>query len=377
MSHESDRPDSRENGRVTRSLSFAADGSRRAPRDGGRRTLGAGLATLAFLGLAPVALAHGGVVPAVPPDALNLALGWSGDPLVWLPAIVALLLWRTGVRRVNRAHPANPVPRSRTWWWVAGVATVVVALDSGIGRYDTALFSVHMAQHLMLTLVAPPMLLLAGPITLLLRASSPETRRRWIFPVLHSRLVRVLAFPVVAWVLFAVVMWASHFSALFDLSLENEWIHRFEHALFLFAALLFWWPAVGRDPSPWRMEPPVRVLYVGLQMPQNTFLALAIYLATAPLYHHYATTIRGWGQTPLEDQQLAGGIMWLGGDLAFLTAVVLLVLAWMRHEERRTVGEDRRLEADRAAIREREGRLATRLAAEAGEPTTSGAGPRD
>ncbi len=268
-----------------------------------------GLAPPVVLGLcaAPAVLAHGGVVPTVPPDPGNLLLGWSGDPLVWLPAIVALILWRTGVRRVNRAHPGNPVPPARTWAWVAGVLAVLFALDSGIERYDTTLFWVHMVQHMLLTLVAPILLLYAGPITLLLRASSAETRRRWIFPFLHSRVVRFLSFPVVSWLLFAVVMWASHFSPLFDAALEDEWIHRLEHALFLGSALLFWWPVVGPDPSPWRMKPAAKVLYVGLQMPQNTFLALAIYMSTIPLYQHYVTTGRTWGPTPLEDQQMAGG----------------------------------------------------------------------
>ena len=141
--------------------------------------------------------------------------------------------------------------------------------------------------------------------------------------------------------------------------------------MFLTAALLFWWPVVGPDPSPWRMTPSVKVLYVGLQMPQNTFLALAIYLSSVPLYAHYVTTIRPWGPTPLEDQQTAGGIMWLGGDFAFLTMVILLVFAWMRHEEKRTVGEERRLEGERAAIREREVALAARLASERGDGSQS------
>jgi putative copper resistance protein D len=115
------------------------------------------------------------------------------------------------------------------------------------------------------------------------------------------------------------------------------------------------------------MTPAVKVLYVGLQMPQNTFLALAIYMASVPLYQHYVTTPRAWGPNPLEDQQIAGGIMWLGGDLVFLTRVILLVLAWRRHEHRRAVGEDRRLEGERAAIREREIALAARRAAESGD----------
>lgn len=336
------------------------------------------LAVLAVPGLAlvavPRALAHGGSTPPVPPDAANLLLAWSGDPLVWLPAIVALLLWWLGVRKVNALHPANPVPRRRTVAWVAGVLAVLLALDSGIERYDTTLFSVHMLQHMLLTLVAPILLLSAGPITMLLRASSPVTRKRWIFPLLHSRVVRFLSFPVVSWLLFAGVMWASHFSPLFDASLENEWIHRLEHGLFLGSALLFWWPVVGPDPSPWRMKPAAKVLYVGLQMPQNTFLALAIYMSSFPLYNHYVTTIRAWGPTPLEDQQIAGGIMWLGGDFVFLAMVILLVLAWMRDDERRTAGEDRRLAGEEAAIRERAARLAARKAAEGRIPGGPGSG---
>ncbi len=309
-------------------------------------------------------LAHGGLVPAAAPDAASLLLGWSGDPLVWLPAITALVLWWIGIRRVNAAHPTNPVPRSRTVSWTLGVIAILFALDSGIEHYDTTLFSVHMIQHMLLTLVAPPLLLHAGPITLLLRASSAETRRRWIFPFLHARVIKVLAFPMVAWVLFAGVMWISHFSPLFDAALENVWIHRLEHALYLSSALLFWWPVIGPDPSPWPLGPAARVLYVGLQMPQNTFLALAVYASPVPLYAHYLTTGRTWGPTPLEDQQMAGAIMWVGGDMCFLAMVAVLMFLWMRDDERRTVGEDRRLAAEEAAIRERAVALASRRAAE-------------
>lgn len=320
-------------------------------------------AIAAALGLAGPVLAHGGVVPDSAPDLAFFLLGWSGDPLVWLPAIAALVLWWIGIRRVNAAHPANPVPRVRTLSWTLGVVAILFALDSGIERYDTTLFWVHMIQHLLLTMVAPPLLLLAGPITLLLRASSAETRRRWVFPFLHARVIKALSFPVVAWILFAGIMWVSHFSPLFDAALENEWIHRLEHALFLGSALLFWWPTIGPDPSPWPLRPAARVLYVGLQMPQNTFLALAIYMSSVPLYAHYLSTGRTWGPSPLEDQQMAGAIMWVGGDMAFLAMVILLVAAWMRDDERRTVGEDRRLAAEEGAIRERADRLAARRAA--------------
>jgi cytochrome c oxidase assembly factor CtaG len=325
--------------------------------------------------LAPVALAHGGGVPPEP-GPLSFLLDWSFDPTVWLPALAAVLVWRAGVIRVNRAHPDTPVPRRRTVAWLLGVASIVAALDSGIGLYDTTLFWDHMIQHLLLTMIAAPLLLYAGPITLLLRAASGETRRRWILPFLHARAVRFLAFPLVSWLLFTGVMWGSHFSPLFDIALRNDLVHRAEHALFLASALLFWWPVVGPDPSPWRLRPGARVLYVGLQMPQNTFLALAISMATAPLYPRYVAVARAWGPTPLADQQIAGSIMWLGGDMMFLTTVILLVYAWMKADERLRAGEERRLGGARAAIAEREARLAARLAAEAAVrgPESSGRG---
>ncbi len=323
-------------------------------------------ALAAAAALAPAVLAHGAVAPTAPTLA-DFVFGWRFDPTIWLPAIVALLLWRSGAARANRNHPANPVARRRTWLWTAGVLVVVAALDSGIEHYDTALFSVHMVQHMLLTLIAPPLLLLAGPITLVLQASSATTRQRWVLPLLHARIVRAISHPVVAWLVFAAVMWGTHFSPLFDASLENVWIHRAEHGLFITAALLFWWPAVGTDPSPWRLGAAVRPLYIGLQMPQNTFLAVAIYAADAPLYAHYVSNIRAWGPTPLEDQQLAGGIMWMGGDIVFIVAVILLVAAWMRDEQRRAPAEDKRVEPERAAINERAARLAQRKAAEASD----------
>jgi cytochrome c oxidase assembly factor CtaG len=313
---------------------------------------------LAVFAVGPVT-AHG-VAPVGPPDLLTFLLEWSVEPLVALPLVVFAVVWRTAVQRVNRAHPTNPVPRLRSVAFYGGLAAIAVALMSGIERYDTVLFSVHMVQHILLTLVAAPLLALSGPITLLLRLAASDVRKRRILPILHSRIVRAVSFPVVAWVLFAGVMWGTHFSPVFDAALENPLVHDLEHVVYLTAAVLFWWPAVGVDPSPWRMSHPVRALYVFLQMPQNTFLAVAVLGASAPLYRHYATLVRDWGPTPLSDQQTAGGIMWLVGDAIFLGAILLLVAAWMRHEERMTAQSDRRADAALAAIRDREARLAER-----------------
>jgi cytochrome c oxidase assembly factor CtaG len=325
--------------------------------------LGAGLA---WCLLAVPAAAHG-PAPATAPDARALLLGWTFEPLPTLGIIAALAWWWWAVRRVNAAHPANPVALRRTAAFVAGMAALAFALLSGIDRYDTTLFSIHMVQHVLLTLVAAPLIALSGPITLVLRVASPTTRRRLILPILHARLMRALTFPAVTWVIFAAVMWTSHFSPLFDAALEDPLIHDLEHAAFLAAALLFWWPALGVDPAPWRMSHPVRALYVFLQMSQNTLLAVVLVNATTVLYPHYATVERAWGPTPFEDQQMAAAFMWVAGDLLFLTATLGILVGWSRAEARDTARADRRAAVELAQIRIREGRLAARHARERGE----------
>jgi putative membrane protein len=301
----------------------------------------------AWLGLPAAAAAHGYAPP--PESWISLLLTWQLEAHVLLPLLAALLLYRWAFNKVNAAHPNNPMPRWRAWSWYGGLFALLIALASPIAVYDTTLFSVHMVQHLLLVMVAAPLLVLAAPITLTLRVSSPETRKRIILPILHSRPVRFISFPVVTWVLFAGVMWASHFSPLFDASLDNEPIHVFEHFLYLATALLFWWPVVGADPSPWRLPHPARLGYLFLGMPQSSFLGLAIITAPAALYAHYETLDRSWGPTPLVDQQIAGAIMWLGGDMMFLIALLLALWVWLRAEE----AEGRRIDAqlDREAAR--------------------------
>lgn len=319
-------------------------------------TLLAGLGLI--VGTGPVA-AHG-EVPAEAPTVANLLLGWSFPALPTLGILVALAWWTWAVGRVNAGHPATPVPRRRSVAFGGGMLALALALASGIERYDTTLFSVHMVQHLLLTMVAPPLIALSAPITLLLRLAAPSTRQRVILPVLHSRVLRAVTFPVVAWVLFAGTMWVTHFSPLFDAALEDPLAHDVEHGLFLGASLLFWWPAVSADPSPWRMSHPVRAVYVFLQMPQNTFLAVILLSAQVPLYQHYATLEVAWRSSAIDDQRLAAGLMWVGGDVLFLLAVAAIVYGWMRAEEAATERSDRRADAELAAIRAREAALAER-----------------
>ena len=308
-------------------------------------TFGAALCGALFLFVAPV-LAHG--VAPVPSSGIDVLLAWSLEAHVLLPLFATALVYRWAAGVVRRTHPDNPVPRYRVWSWYLGLLVILIALESPIGTYDTTLFADHMVQHLLLVMVAAPLLAIGAPITLLLRVASPEWRQRVWLPILHSRLLRVVAFPVVSWSLFAAVMWASHFSSLFDAALDNDYIHLAEHALFLGSALLFWWPVVGADPSPWRLPHPARVAYLFLGMPQSSFLGLAIFSAPEPLYAHYVTLERSWGPSPLVDQQWAGGFMWAGGDAFFLVAMVLALWVWLRAEERAGRLADERLDRDEA-----------------------------
>jgi putative membrane protein len=165
--------------------------------------------------------------------------------------------------------------------------------------------------------------------------------------VLHSRVVALISFPVITWVVFAAVNWGWHFSAFYNEALENVWLHHLQHATFMAAALLFWWPVIAADPTRWRLAHPVRLLYLFLALPQSSFLGVALYSAGEPLYEHYVTNVRGWGPTPLDDQRLGGVIMWVVGDMIFLAAMVVLVAAWMRHEDRRTKRLDAQLAQER------------------------------
>ena len=300
------------------------------------------------LGLAPAtALAHG--APSGRPTVGNLLTAWEFDPLVIIPLVVAGWAYVSAVRSVNAAHPRSKVPAGRVAYFLCGIGAAAVALMSPIARYDTDLFSVHMIQHMLLIFVAAPFLLMGAPITLLLRVSTPRFRKRVVLPVLHSGAVRALSFPVFTWGLLMAVLWATHFSSLFDIALENVWWHRFEHLTYVTAAFLFWWPVLGADPSPWRMNHPVRLLYVFLQMPQNSFLSVSIANATSVIFPHYASVSRSWGPSPLADQEWAGYIMWVIGDMAFLVVLGALAVGWVRHEDREARRGDRARAREKAA----------------------------
>jgi putative copper resistance protein D len=216
-----------------------------------------------------------------------------------------------------------------------------VAASGPPAVYDGSLFWAHMVQHLLVTLVAAPLLAFSAPVSLALLAGGPSVREP-LLRVVHSRAVRTLTHPVVAWIAFGLVMWATHYSALYDAALENELVHAGEHALYLGVALSFWAPVAGLDPTR-RVARPVRVAYLLAAIPVQSFLGLAVYSADTPLYEHYATTERSWGPAPFEDQRLAGAVMWIGGDVVLLAWTGVAAAAWLRAEGREGDRSDRRL----------------------------------
>ncbi len=272
-------------------------------------------------------------VPAAP-DFPGVLAGWTFEPVTVAALATAAVAYGQACRTVRSLTPGHPVPGWRRWAFFGGLATLAVALLSPVDVYAGALLSVHMVQHVLLTLVAAPLILLGQPGTLALRVVSPERRRRWL-KAGRGRTARLLSAPLLAWTVFAATGWVVHFSPLFDAALRSTPVHAAEHALFLATALLFWWPVIGGHPGRRPLAHPARLLYLGVAMPQNTFLALAVLGADRVLYAHYAAP-RPWGPSPLADQRRGAGLMWVAGDLLLLVSILLVAAAWARHEARAT-----------------------------------------
>jgi cytochrome c oxidase assembly factor CtaG len=318
----------------------------------GRRVVAAGALALAGLtvpgaGMAMAGPAPGSQVPAPTPG--RLLLSWSFHPLVTVGLLAAAVAYLQARRRLVAGGVVWPA--RRTAYFLSGIAALALALLSPIEAYDTVLFSVHVAQHMLLTMVAAPLLALGAPVTLALRVAKGRTRRR-MTRVLHSPPLRVLGHPLVAWVLFTLTLYGLYFSPIFDLTLRQPLVHDLVHLHFLAAGLLFWWPVVGLDPSRWRLPHIARLLFVFLMVPFHAFLGVAIMNSGRVLAPTLESFQRTWGPTPLADQQVGGAILWGAGDLIALAAVLGVLISWASYEEKVVaVREDRHLARERAAGR--------------------------
>jgi putative copper resistance protein D len=233
----------------------------------------------------------------------------------------------------------------------AGQGSILVATCSSLGTYDDTLLSVHMAQHMVLSMVAPLFMALGAPVTLALRTLGP-TPRRVLLTGLHSRVAKVLTFPPVTFGLFVLTPWVLYFSGLYPATLRSDPLHDLMHLHFIVVGCLFFWPLVGLDPVPGRVSYPLRMLTMFATLPFHAFLGVTIMsMSTLIAGGYYPGLHRHWPPTPIRDQTVAGGILWGSGDIVGLVIFLVLFVQWVRESQREAVRVDRRLDREEAERR--------------------------
>lgn len=258
------------------------------------------------------------------PDRIWFA--WNFDALILFSIAALAYLYGRGARTLWRI--AGRGRGVRTWQPAAlgaGVFTLFVALVSPVDALGGALFSAHMVQHLLLITIAAPLLAAANPLLALVWAWPLRTRRafRRLRPLLHF--VRVDASLPVAFALHSLSLWLWHLPLLYEAALANGALHALEHLALFGTGVLFWsaawasWPRVG--PS---------ILYVFAIAAQCTALGALMTFSAQPWYSVYASTTRGWGLSPLDDQVLAGVLMWVPAGFVYLALALILFGIWLR-----------------------------------------------
>ena len=289
-------------------------------------------------------LAHVGSHDELPPlTAARLLTEWEPSLLPLAGALVTGGLYLWGVHRL-RAR-GDRWSRWRTIFFVGlGLGFFLLATTSGLAVYDTTLLWVHMVQHMVLGMIVPIFLALGAPITLALR-TLPRGGRQRLLAVLHSRVAKVLTFPVVAGVLFVVNPFALYLTGWYEATLRNPWLHELNHVHFVVVGCLWFWTILGIDPLPNRMPYPLRLVAVFATMPFHAFLGIAIMGSSTLIARDwYADVGRTWGPTLERDQEIAGGLLWASGDLVALLVLGALFVQWAKASEREAVREDRRLD---------------------------------
>jgi putative copper resistance protein D len=299
----------------------------------------------ALLTVVPVLPLHGGHY--LPRFTLGRVFtDWELSPVLAVLTLAAVCLYALGVRVLHGRGVGWPVSRSVAFG--VGIASFVLATQSGLATYDTTLLSVHMVQHMILSMVVPLAVALSAPVTLALR-TLPTRPRRWLLAVLHSRLGRVLTFPPLTLTLYIVSPWALYFSRWYDASLAHPWVHEAMHVHLVVVGSLFFWPLVGLDPVPGRVAYPFRMLLILLTLPFHAFLGVTIMSQTDLIGHDWYPELHegamaAWLPDPAADQHLAGGLLWSSGDLVGVLLAGVLFVQWVRSSMREGAREDRRLD---------------------------------
>ena len=253
---------------------------------------------------------------------------WNSDPSVVLGigALSALYFLAAGRWRARLGGPPAP-DRRRLWLFAAAMATLILALMSPIETLaDTRSFMVHVFQHMLLTLVFPPLLIAATP---------PWMLRPLLRPARVMALARVLTRPLPAYLGFNVVFAVAHVPVVFNLVQASEARHAVEHLLFIATAVLMWWPILSPLPELPRLPYPGQLLYLFVQtLVGGVLIGALVTLSPRPVYDLYASGPGPWGWSPLVDQQAGGLLMWVGGGSYFLAALAVVFFRWAAADAR-------------------------------------------
>lgn len=292
-------------------------------------------------------------MPMAPPT-LERLLAWHPQPLPVEPAacLLALTVYGLAVWRLRRRGDRWPL--TRTLLWIAGVISVALVTCTGVGGYGMELFSVHMVQHMVLSMLTPILLLLGAPITLALRALPAAGRgrtgpREVITWFLHSRLARVLSSPLFTLPLFIASLYGLYFTPLFDLAMGSWLGHEWMLAHFLVTGLLFFWPIMGVDPAPRRPSYVLRMLELFMGMPFHAFFGIAVMMSSTVIAGFFAHPPPAWHLSPLGDQNTGGGIAWAFSEIPTLLVLLALLAQWAATDRRTAARTDRQADRDHDA----------------------------
>jgi cytochrome c oxidase assembly factor CtaG len=288
---------------------------------------------------------------AIPPAPTlrDVVLSWQWSPA----AAVGLLLLAGGYlalcRAVARDHPRNPWPAVRTYSFLTGLAVVAAATQSAAEVYDGTLLSAHMVQHVLLIMVAPPLLVYGRPVTLALHGAGNPLHARLI-RMLRSKAARAVTWPPVTTALYVAVVAGTHTPPVMDLILRSQAAHAGEHALYLLAGYLYFLPVVGSEPAGWRLSFAGRYLVLLAGMQADAIVGLALTLPGHEIFPGYAGTGRTWAPSVLTDQRAGGVLMWAGSDLVMAGLAIVLAVALVHARKPATAADGARLAAYNAFL---------------------------
>jgi cytochrome c oxidase assembly factor CtaG len=269
----------------------------------------------------------------------TLLSGWAWTLLPAIALTVTAAAYLAATARVDRRQPW---PASRTAYFLAGTATLWIAILGPPGYFDDVFFYAHMTQHILLTMVAAPLLVLGDPVLLGLRVASRPVRKRWLVPLYRSKVVEVLTNPVLGWFLFVGVMAVTHIPSVYDYALTHPLVHDYvEHPLYLASALLYFYPLLAATSGRRNVAYGIRAISLFTMMIPTAFIGFFIYARPHLAYPFYAHVDRPFGPDPLTDQQLSGALMWSSAMILGAVWFCVVGLRWLQAEERRSHRVDR------------------------------------